>query len=371
MRQAICNTLICLWLLPVAAAAQQLLQLTPEQIAALEIELYRAGKVEQQLSDPLPAMVILSDQYQRILSVPVAGTVQQLRVLPGATVEAGAELGTILSREALGLQREYLAAHDQQERNRASKQRDQALYKGGAISAKRWQQTLAEWRQGEALLRELESQLSALGFNSDDLQQLLNHRQLRTELPLRSPIGGVVLQCSMSPGEAFSAGQALFHIGDAGHLWLELKAPQSLAYNTGSGDKVYLNGELVARVLQVGAAIEPASQSVLLTAELSVGAESSAKDPLLPGQSVLVQVGLEARSGLWLPRDSIVNIGGATTVFVAHENGYEPRRVTAVAALHGWAALDGLSEGEMIVKSGTAALKGVVMGLGEAGDNAE
>ncbi len=367
MRQAICNILICLWLLPVAAAAQQLLQLAPEQIAALEIELYRAGKVEQQLSDPLPAMVILSDQHQRILSVPVAGTVQQLRVLPGATVEAGAELGTILSREALGLQREYLAAHDQQTQHRASKQRDQALYKGGAISAKRWQQTLAEWSQGEALIRELESQLSALGFNSEDLQQLLVQRQLRTELPLRSPIGGVVLQCSMSPGEGFSAGQALFHIGDAGHLWLELKAPQALAYNSSSGDKVYWNGEPIARVLQVGAAIDPASQSVLLTAELSAGGDS----PLLPGQSVLVQVGLEAHSGLWLPRDSIVNIGGATTVFVAHENGYEQRPVRVVAALNGWAALDGLSEGEMIVKSGTAALKGVVMGLGEAGDNAE
>jgi cobalt-zinc-cadmium efflux system membrane fusion protein len=367
MKPAIYTILMFIGLLPISAAGQQLLQLGSEQIAALEVEVYRTGKVEQQLSDPLPATVVLSDQHQRMLSLPVTGTVQQLRVLPGATVEVGTELGTILSREALGLQREYLAAHDQQARNLASKQRDQALYKGGAISAKRWQQTLAEWRQGEALLRELESQLSALGFNGDELQRLRTQRELRSELPLRSPIGGVVMQCSMSPGEAFSAGQELFHIGDTGHLWLALKAPQALASTANSGDKVYLNGELIARVLQVGAAIDPASQSVLLTAELSAGGDS----PLLPGQSVLVQVGLEAHSGLWLPRDSIVSIGGATTVFVAHENGYEPRPVKVVAALDGWAALGGLSEGDMIVKSGSAALKGVVMGLGEAGDNAE
>ncbi len=367
MKPALCSILIILLLLPRVAAAQQLLQLQPEQIAALEIELYRADKVEQQLSDSLPAMVVLSDRHQRILSVPVTGTVQQLRVLPGAIVDAGTELATILSREALGLQRDYLAAHDQQVRNLASKQRDQALYKGGAISAKRWQQTLAEWRQGEALRRELESQLSALGFNADDLQRLRTQRELRSELPLRSPIDGVVMQCSMSPGEAFSAGQELFHIGDVGHLWLELKVPQALASKANSGDKVYWNGELIGRVLQVGAAIDTASQSVLLTAELATGGDSH----LLPGQSLLVQVGLQARSGLWLPRHSIVNIGGATTVFVAHENGYEPRRVKVVAAQDGWAALEGLSDGEMIVKSGSAALKGVVMGLGEADDNAE
>lgn len=369
MKQAVGNILIWIWLLPAVATAEPLLQLGPEQIAALEIDVYRTGVVEQQLSDPLAATVVLSDQHQRMLSLPVTGTLQQLRVLPGATVEAGTELGTIVSREALGLQREYLAAQDQQERNRAAKRRDQALYKGGAIPAKRWQKTLSEWRQGEALLKELESQLSALGFNRDDLQQLRTGREMRSELTLRSPIDGVVLQCNMSPGEAFNAGQELFHIGDTGQLWLELRAPQVLARSASSGDKVYLHGEVVATVLQVGAAVEPASQSVLLTAELAP--DLQARVALMPGQSVLAQVSLAAHSGLWLPRDSVVNIGGATTVFVQHENGYEPRRVKVVAALDGWAALDGLSAGEAVVKSGSAALKGVVMGLGEAGDHAE
>ncbi len=371
MKCSFSSALLLAWLLPVWAAAQPLLHLSPEELAALGVEVYQTGRVEQQLSDPVMAAVTLSDQHQRILSVPVTGTVRQLHVLPGARVAAGTELGTIVSREALELQREYLGARDQQERNRASRQRDQALYKGGAISAKRWQQTLAEWRQGAALLTELSSQLSALGFNADELERLETRRELRSEIVLRSPIDGVVLQCATSPGEAFNAGQALFHIGDTGHLWLELKVSQALARQASSGDKVYLDSQAIAMVLQVGAAIEPASQSVLLTAELDPDVGGGSDSGLMPGQSLLVQLALQARSGFWVPRDSIVNIGGASVVFVRHDKGFQPREVKLVPALNGWVALSGLGEGESVVHRGSAALKGMVMGLGEAGDDAE
>lgn len=371
MKDFLSRALMLPWLLSLGAAAQPVLQLNPEALAALEVEVFQTGRVEPQLSDPVMATVILSDQHQYMLSLPVTGTVQQLRVLPGARVEVGTELGTIASREALALQREFLAARDQQERNRASRERDQALYKGGAIPAKRWQQTLAEWRQGEALLTELTSQLRALGFNDDELARLEAGRDLRSELALRSPIAGVILHCSTSPGEAFDAGQALFHIGDPGHLWLELKAPLGLAGKAGPGDRVYLDRQPIASVLQVGAAIEPASQSVLLTAEMDAPGGSPNGTNMMPGQSVLVRLALQASSGLWLPRDSIVNIGGASMVFVQLENGYQPRRVELVPALDGWVALAGLRAGEAVVHRGSAALKGMVMGLGEAGDDAE
>ncbi len=371
MRYMVCRILLLACLLAAGARAEQAIQLDSEQVAALAIEVYLTGRVEQQLSDPVMATVTLSDQHQRMLSLPVSGTLQQLRVLPGTRVVAGTGLGTIVSREALELQREYLAARDQQERNRASKQRDQSLYKGGTIPAKRWQQTLAEWGQGEALLTELSSQLLALGFNDDDLERLQKRRELSSELLLRSPIDGVVLQSSTSPGKSFSAGEALFHIGDAGYLWLELKAPQALARQAGVGDKIYLDSKVIATVLQVGAAVDPASQSVLLTAELAPSAEGRNNASLMPGQSLLVQLALQARSGLWLPRDSIVNIAGVSQVFVQRENSYELRQVQLLPALDGWVALSGLGEGEAVVYSGSAALKGIVMGLGEAGNDAE
>jgi cobalt-zinc-cadmium efflux system membrane fusion protein len=371
MKCSFSGALLLAWLLPVWAVAQPLLHLGPAELAALEVEVYQTGRVEQQLSDPVMATVTLSDQHQLMLSLPVTGTVRQLRVLPGARVSVGTELGTIVSREALELQREYLAARDQQERNRASRQRDESLYKGGAIPAKRWQQTLAEWRQGEALLTELSSQLSALGFNADDLERLETRRELRSELVLRSPIDGVVLQCATSPGEAFDAGLALFHIGDPGHLWLELMVSQSLARQASPGDKVYLDSQAIAVVLQVGAAIEPASQSVLLTAELDTDGVGRSDPGLMPGQSLLVRLALQARSGFWVPRDSIVNIGGASTVFVRQDKGFQPREVKLVPALNGWVALSGLVEGEAVVHRGSAALKGMLMGLGEVGDNAE
>jgi cobalt-zinc-cadmium efflux system membrane fusion protein len=323
---------------PMAALGSPLLEstvleLTAEQRQALEIELYSTGTNAYEQSDPVAARLVINDQHQRVLTLPVSGTVQQLSLLPGAQVEAGAELGLIHSPEALALQRQYLGAIDRLERTRASKKRDEALYQGGAISKKRWQQTRAEWRQGEAMVVELGSQLAAVGFTADELKLLQQGREMRSLLPLRAPIKGVVLERQVQPGEAFAAGQELYHIGDPEQLWLAILAPQQVASRARVGDAVVWQQRPLARVLQVGAAIEQSSQSVMLTAELT-----QPQPGLLPGQSLLVQLQFTARQGLWLPRDSVVSIAGESVVFVALDQGYHVRPVALAPAMGGWVA---------------------------------
>jgi cobalt-zinc-cadmium efflux system membrane fusion protein len=345
------------------------LDLNAQQKQTLEIELYKTGTNAYEQSDPVAARLVINDRHQRVLTLPVSGTVQQLSLLPGARVEAGAELGLIHSPEALALQRQYLGAIDRLERTRASKKRDEALYQGGAISKKRWQQTRAEWRQGEAMVVELGSQLAAVGFTADELKLLQQGRQMRSLLPLRAPIKGVVLERRVQPGEAFAAGQELYHIGDPEQLWLAILAPQQLASRARVGDEVVWRQRALGRVLQVGAAIEQRSQSVMLTAELTQPQlQLSPGQPLLPGQSLLVQLQFTASEGLWLPDDSVVSIAGETVVFVAVGEAYEVRPVVLAPAMDGWLALSGLVQGEQVVASGSAALKGMVMGLGGAGD---
>lgn len=358
-----------LWLLcslSCFASAQQLLQLTPEQKQNLDIELYTVATAAYEQSDPVAATLVISDQHQRVLTLPVSGTVQQLYLLPGARVAAGDELGLIHSPEALALQRQYLGAIDRLERNRASKKRDEALYEGGAISKKRWQQTRAEWRQAEAMVKELASQLAAVGFNDEDLTQLRQGREMHSLLPLRAPIQGVVLDRKVQPGQAFAAGQELFHIGDAEQLWLSIHAPAQLASRARAGDGVFWQQQAIATVLQVGAAIESRTQSVMLTAALT-----QSQLGMLPGQSLMVNLQFLARAGLWLPRDSVVSIAGETAVFVASDEGYQLRPVAIAPAPGGWVALSGLNAGEQVVARGSAELKGVVMGLGGVGDDAE
>jgi cobalt-zinc-cadmium efflux system membrane fusion protein len=352
--------------LAVNAYGTDALQVTAEQSQTMGIELYEVARSARELSDPLAAQLVLSDQHQRVLSLPVSGKVQELYRVPGAVVAAGDELGLVRSREALALQREYLGAIDQLERSTAAKKRDAALFKGGAISSKRWQQTLSEWRQDDALAKELASQLAALGIDTREQKALRQTRQIRSLLPLRAPMDGVIIERGIEPGESFAAGQQLFHLGDAGQLWLSILAPQQLAAKARVGDSVYLDGRTVGSVLQVGAAIEPDSQSVMLTASLE-----PADSTLLPGQSLLVQLGFTEREGLWLPRNGPVNIGGKTVVFIAQADGYALREIDAAPALEGWTALSGLSAGDQVVASGSAALKGMVMGLGGAGDDAQ
>ncbi len=347
----------------VFAGSQLVLDSARQQ--ALEIGFYQVGESASELSDPVVARLKLSDEHQRVLTLPVSGTIQKLSVLPGTPVAAGADLGLIHSREALALQREYLGAIDRLERQQASKQRDQSLYEGGAIAKKRWQQTLAEWRQGDAMVSELASQLAAVGFTDDELVQLQGNRKIRSLLPLRAPIEGVVLERYIQPGEAFAAGEKLFHIGDAGQLWLAIEVPPGLAVRTRSADPVYYGGDVIGQVLQVGVSVEQASQSVSLTAQVTVVPPPG----LMPGQSLLVRLQFLDRQGLWLPRESVVNIGGDSAVFIAEGDNFELRVVDVVPARGGWAALSGLSSGEQVVTSGASVLKGVLMGLGGGSDD--
>ena len=352
-------------LLPAAAAAQQL-TLDAAQRQAMAIELYEAGRSAPALSSPLVATAVLDDRHQRVLTLPVSGTVEQLGALPGARVAAGDVLGQFHSGEALTLQRAYLGAVDRLERSAASWRRDDALYRGGAIARKRWQQTRAQWRQDDAEAGELASQLGAVGLGEADLKALRDTRELRALLPLRAPIGGVVINRDLAPGQAFGAGQELFHLGDPARLWLAISVPPALAPSISPGDAVYRDGAAVGRVLQLGVAVDPGSRSVPLIAELG-----DAPAALLPGQAVLVQLTLQASAGLWLPRDSVVTLRGQAAVFVASGDGFAVRPVQVAPALDGWTALGGLSAGERVAAAGSAALKGMAMGLGEAAGDAQ
>lgn len=350
--------LLCHWALPVLATPG-VVELTPQQRETMAIELYAVGEQAGELSGPLPGRLVLSDRHQRALTLPVSGTIEQLDVLQGARVAAGDTLGTYHSREALALQRDYLGAVDRLERSSASKQRDQALHEGGVISSKRWQQTLAEYRQRDAMVAELASQLAALGFAATDLQRLRESRSIRDRLPLRAPIDGAVLERHVAPGDAFVPGQELFHLGDVTQLWVAIQASPEIALAARQGDAVYAGQTRLGSLLQVGAAVEEASQAVDLTAEVD-----ALPAGMMPGQSLLVRLQAGGRRGLWLPRDSLVSLAGETVVFVASGDHFEVREVEVAPGPEGWVVLAGLAEGEAVVAVGAALLKGAAQGMG-------
>lgn len=352
--------------LPAPGRGAPELAVSDAQRQALAIELYEVGRSAPELTSPLLARVVVDDRHQRVLTLPVGGTIERLDALPGARVAAGDPLALFRSREAVTLQRDYLGASDRVERSRSAWQRDDALYRGGAIAQKRWQQTRAQWRQDESRLREIASQLGAVGLDEADLQALRGARELREVLPLRAPIAGAVIDRDLETGQSFGAGQELFHLGDPDRLWLRASVPPALAPRVRAGDGVYRDGAPLGRVLQIGAAVEAPTQAVPLTAEIT-----AAQTGLLPGQPLQLQLTLQASTGRWLPRDSVVNLRGGAAVFVSTSGGFAVRTVRVAPALDGWTALAGIAAGERVAATGSAALKGLAMGLGEAPGDAQ
>ena len=68
---------------------------------------------------------------------------------------------------------------------------------------------------------------------------------------------------------------------------------------------------------------------------------------------------------LTVPSGAVVKLEGEDVVYVAVNGGFEPRavRVSNTGSGH-WLVLEGLEGGERVAVSGTAALKGMSIGMG-------
>ncbi|MDE2147788.1 MAG: efflux RND transporter periplasmic adaptor subunit [Burkholderiales bacterium] len=336
---------------PAAQGAAGEVRLSPRQVQALGIV---AQAVSSQPAAPpagYPARVVVPPTQQRVVSAPLAGVVEQLRVAVGDTVQAGQTLAVVRSLPAQELQREVLQARSQAELGAKALARDEQLYGEGLIAASRLEATRAAQQQAQALAAERARALALAGGRADG------------ELVLASPIAGAVMEVGVSIGQRIDAAAPVARVARLAPLWLELQVPAAEAATLAVGDAVGLAGAaglaggsgaaVPARILRLGHAVEPATQTVLVRAELAGAAAARVR----PGQLVEVQVARAASDQRLLPAAAVVRQGGAAAVFVEQAAGrYRLVPVTVVSSAGSGAGVRGLPPGARVVVQGTAAL---------------
>jgi RND family efflux transporter MFP subunit len=325
------------------AAELGLIELQPAQVQALGIATQGA---EGGAAVPLathPGRVVVPPAQQRVVAAPLAALVASLPVAAGDVVRAGQVLGVLRSAEAQALQREALQAGSQEALTRSALRRDEALHAEGLIADARLEASRAAHRQALAQAQERRQALQLAGAHGD-------------ELTLRSPIPGTVLEVAATVGQRVEAAAPLLRVAQLAPLWLELQVPAALADALRPGDTLHVAGrEASGRVLRVGAAADPATQSVLVRAELAAGAR------LRPGEVVevaLARPGAGAPSAVvQVPSAALVRQGDGAAVFVQHGSGrYELVPVRQLSSAGGRSVVSGLAPGAAVVVQGTAAL---------------
>lgn len=348
-----------LLLTPGCPAAGELL-LQAAQLRAHGIELAPAGAGTALRGATLPAQVVVPTAQLRVVAAPLGGVVDSLLAAPGETVRRGQPLARLASREVLELQRDAAQAGSQAALQQQNLARDEKLFAEGLIAEARLQATRAAAAQAAAQASERRQGLQWAGASGGGIAPLLT---------IKAPISGVVLEQSVQTGQRVEAATPLYRIAALSPLWLEIQAPLASAGTLRNGQRLRLPElGLDARLIAVGRAVDPASQSVLLRAEVRQGAER-----LTPGQMLGVELPGTgaAQPQVRLPAAAVVRHGEQHLVFVRHSRDdksgaqrFAAQPVRIVAQGGDSVTVDGLKGDEMLVVRGASALKAMLLGVG-------
>ncbi len=348
--------------LPLALAASlgaiaETIPLQAAHIKALGIEVRAAGQSGSAASGPYPARVLVPNEQMRLVTAPVAGMVERLAVAPGQSVRRGQIVAHLVSQQALELQRDALQASSQAGLLQHNLKRDEQLYAEGLIAESRFQATRAAASQAAAQASERRQGLALAGVAPG---------KLGGGLALTAPIDGVVLEQGVQLGQRIETSAMLYRIAKLSPLWLEIQAPLDLAAELRDGMTVRLAGSpLTGRLIAIGRAVDPASQTVLLRASVSAGTET-----LYPGQVVEVEIDAFPAHRQSLPASALARHQGQVVVFVeqsGNEQGMilEVRRVKLLGQGGDRVVVDGVKSGERIAVSGVSGLKALLAGVGQ------
>ena len=161
------------------------------------------------------------DGYAEVGS-PITARVLRVLASPGETVRPGYVLAELQSVELGKARAEYLAAKARRDLAQHSVQRKRNLAVERIVPQRELQEAEAEASVAEATLRAARAALQALGAAADDFDASGDADTSR--FPLRSPIGGTIIERNVALGQVADPARPLFRIADLARLWLIVHA---------------------------------------------------------------------------------------------------------------------------------------------------
>jgi Cu(I)/Ag(I) efflux system membrane fusion protein len=209
--------------------------------------------------------------------------------------------------------------------------------------------------RGAEVIERMADELRALGVSNSQLREMGKRRELARSIRVESPVDGVVLKRSVSPGLRFDRGFEFYRIADLSRVWILADVYRH--------DLPFIRRGASARITTaegshaLRATVSP-SQPIFDEATQTLRVRLEAANPqfaLKPGMFVDVEFPVDLPPTLVVPADAIVDSGLHKTVFVDRGHGYFETRLVET----GWRTPDevevtkGLMPGERIVISGT------------------
>ncbi|MDE2876425.1 MAG: efflux RND transporter periplasmic adaptor subunit [Gemmatimonadota bacterium] len=279
---------------------------------------------------------------------------------PGDRVAAGQTLALIAPASLDDSYARLLADVAAAEREAA---RTEALFAAGAIARRRYEHAQHDLEVARAALE-------ALGGDPPGDEEDGPDAHLYR---LRSPIGGVISERHVAPGQHVEAGTHAFTVVNAQTLWFVARVPARDAGEAGDVTGAWFTVEgasqvhRASRVVSVGSVIDPESRT--LPVRLSVANPGGALKVGMLANGHLV-VG-EAVEGVAVPAKAVQEEDGLAVVYVKVGGEAFQRRVVELGPSDGeWVmVMGGIASGEQVVTTGAYQVKLASLGDVEISDH--
>jgi cobalt-zinc-cadmium efflux system membrane fusion protein len=295
----------------------------------------------------------------------VSGRVGRLLAGVGDHVRRGQALAEIESAEVGQARADLIAARARAEAAQLNLRRETDLADRRISSAREKEVAEAQWITESAATRAATERLRALGLSAQDIAASEKTDQ-GGRLAMRAPIDGVVLERSVTLGQALERATDAFKIADTGHVWVDLDLYEKDLPRVHVGGQVeirtdaYPSEVFKGRVAYVVPVVEQATRTAKVRVELP-----NDKGKLSFGQLVTARLVGDpttvATAVLAVPRAAIQRVDGRSVVFVKGEGeggGFERRLVELGVSTGDEVEIRrGVAVGELVAADGAFLLK--------------
>jgi len=264
----------------------------------------------------------------------VVGWIEKMSVnYTGQQVNKGEELLQIYSPELVSAQQEYLTALKYKEKVSNS--------------------SLAS--SGDELIDNTYRKLTLLNMSPKEIFALESSGEVKTTVPLYSPISGTVLMKNVVEGQKIKSGENLLHIANLSTLWLKADVYESDISHVKVGDNVIVNVDAYpgrpfnGKVSFIYPTIDPKSRTIQVRIDVQ-----NPNKKLKPAMLAIVTINTgETKSLPVIPESAVIRSGEQNVaVQFLGEGKFKPVTIELGDYSNGYyQVLAGLSDGNKVVTS--------------------
>ena len=289
---------------------------------------------------------------------PYTGRVTRLVAEIGERVRQGAPLLEIEATEYAQALADLATSGAQRRNAHLIEARRHAAYDAQGASLQDWQQSQADAAAADASYETARNRLLIFGRSDAEVDELERRGSRAATAAVVSPIGGVVIDRQVGPGEYVQAGAStpVYTVGNLDTVWVVANVREIDAVHLRVGDPVEIHvlalpdRTFTARIAWVASAVDPATRRVAARAVLE-----NPGNTLRPEMFATIDIATgPVANAIAVPEEAVVREGDAARVWLVHGNRVELRSVQLGRSADGMLEIRaGLAAGERVVTSGS------------------